>query len=201
MRIVMIHNRYQQSGGEDNALRAETALLRARGHEVEVVEENNDAIVQWKTATKAAFECIYSFSSARSADKLIDRYRPDVAHIHNFFPRLSPSVHYAYRQRGVPVVQTLHNYRLLCPGATLFRMERFARTARKRLFRGRRSHTHVIAAAARQALLSPICSRSIGRWEHGRAQCPDLLLPLLLRGTSSLRGACPRRKFRSNQIS
>jgi glycosyltransferase involved in cell wall biosynthesis len=121
MRIVMIHNRYQQSGGEDHVLRAETALLRARGHEVEVVEENNDAIVRWTTATKAAFECVYSFSSARGAGKLIDRFRPDVAHIHNFFPRLSPSVHYAYRQAGVPVVQTLHNYRLLCPGSTFFR--------------------------------------------------------------------------------
>ncbi len=121
MRIVMIHNRYQQSGGEDHVFRAETALLRARGHEVEAVEENNDAIVRWTAASKAAFDCVYSFASARSMSKLIDDFRPDVAHIHNFFPRLSPSVHYACRQTGVPVVQTLHNYRLLCPGATLFR--------------------------------------------------------------------------------
>jgi glycosyltransferase involved in cell wall biosynthesis len=121
MRIVMIHNRYQQSGGEDHVLRAETELLRARGHEVESVEENNDAIVRWTAAAKAAIDCVYSFASARSLGKLIDDFRPDVAHIHNFFPRLSPSVHYACHQAGVPVVQTLHNYRLLCPGATLFR--------------------------------------------------------------------------------
>ncbi len=88
---------------------------------MEAVEENNDAIVRWTAASKAAFDCVYSFSSARSMSKLIDDFRPDVAHIHNFFPRLSPSVHYACRKAGVPVVQTLHNYRLLCPGATLFR--------------------------------------------------------------------------------
>lgn len=121
MRIVMIHNRYQQSGGEDHVLRAETALLRARGHEVKTVEENNDAIVRWTAAAQAAFDCVYSFSSARNMDRLIDEFRPDIAHIHNFFPRLSPSVHYACRNAGIPVVQTLHNYRLLCPGATLFR--------------------------------------------------------------------------------
>ncbi len=121
MRIVIIHNRYQQSGGEDHVLHAETALLRARGDEVETVEANNDAIVRWTAAAKAAFDCVYSFSSARSMGKLIDEFRPDVAHIHNFFPQLSPSVHYACRKAGVPVVQTLHNYRLLCPGATLFR--------------------------------------------------------------------------------
>lgn len=121
MRIVMIHNRYQQAGGEDHVLRAETALLRAQGHEVEAMEENNDTIVRWTAAAKAAFDCVYSFSSARSIGRVIDSFRPDVAHIHNFFPRLSPSVHYACRRAGVPVVQTLHNYRLLCPGSTFLR--------------------------------------------------------------------------------
>lgn len=121
MRILIIHNRYQHSGGEDTVLRAETDLLRSRGHEVEIVEENNDAIVQWTTAVKAAVSCVYSFASARTISEIVERNRPDVAHIHNFFPRLSPSVHLTCHRSGVPVVQTLHNYRLLCPGSTFFR--------------------------------------------------------------------------------
>lgn len=96
-------------------------MLRGRGHEVEVMEQNNDEIVRWTSAAKAAFECIYSFSSARDLRQVIDRFRPDIAHVHNFFPRVSPSAHYALHEVGVPVVQTIHNYRLLCPGATFLR--------------------------------------------------------------------------------
>ena len=120
-RIVVIHNRYQQAGGEDNVVCAEVALLRSKGHEVKMLEETNDDIVGLVNTAKVAGECVYSLSSARRMRKIIDRFAPDLVHIHNFFPRISPSVHYVCRQARVPIVQTLHNYRLLCPASTFLR--------------------------------------------------------------------------------
>jgi glycosyltransferase involved in cell wall biosynthesis len=122
MRILVIHNRYQQAGGEDVVVRAETSLLRSKGHDVEILEENNINIVGWSDAARTSFQCVYSCSAARDVRKLIEQFQPDVAHVHNFFPRVSPSVHYACSEAKVPIVQTLHNYRLLCP-SSMFRRE------------------------------------------------------------------------------
>lgn len=121
VRVLVAHNRYQQAGGEDNVVSAEVALLRSRGHEVELFEADNDSIVGSKEALKAAINCIYSRSAAKSIEQRIAHFKPDVVHIHNFFPQLSPSIHFACAKAGIPVVQTLHNYRLLCPGATFLR--------------------------------------------------------------------------------
>lgn len=120
-RVLVIHNRYQHAGGEDVVVRAEVELLRRMGHEVEVFEEDNDSILRWSDSAKAAVQSVYSIASARRMRELIEGFRPAIAHIHNFFPRLSPAVHYACRSAGIPVVQTLHNYRLLCPAAILLR--------------------------------------------------------------------------------
>lgn len=121
MRILVAHNRYQQAGGEDSVVQAEVSLLRSKGHEVDVLENDNDDIAGWVAAAKTSIQCVYSISAAREAQRRIARFRPDVVHIHNFFPRLSPSVHSACYAAKVPVVQTLHNYRLLCPAATFLR--------------------------------------------------------------------------------
>ena len=120
-RILFVHNRYQHAGGEDSVVEAEINLLRNRGHEVDLFEENNDGIVGWINAASTAIESVYSFQSARAVKHRIDSFQPDVVHVHNFFPRISPSVYYACSEKQVPVVQTLHNYRLLCPGATFLR--------------------------------------------------------------------------------
>ncbi|HEX4067071.1 MAG TPA: glycosyltransferase family 4 protein [Acidobacteriaceae bacterium] len=121
MRILILHNRYQQAGGEDAVVSAEATLLHAHGHTVSVFDENNDGIRRGIDAAQTAIRCVWSFDAHRSIGQRIVDFRPDVVHIHNFFPRLSPSVHHACRQAGIPVVQTLHNYRLLCPAATLLR--------------------------------------------------------------------------------
>jgi glycosyltransferase involved in cell wall biosynthesis len=121
MRILMVHNRYQQEGGEDGVVRAEASLLHQNGHEVEFFEENNDSIVGRIDALTTATRCVYSVAAASEIRKRLSEFRPDLVHIHNFFPRLSPSVHYVCRRMHVPVVQTLHNYRLLCPASTLLR--------------------------------------------------------------------------------
>jgi glycosyltransferase involved in cell wall biosynthesis len=118
MRILFVHNRYQQAGGEDAVVQAESRLVSRMGHEVEVWEENNNSIVSRMDALVTGFQSVYSFEHARRLRERIRFFRPDLVHIHNFFPRFSPSIHRACVYAGVPVVQTLHNFRLLCPSAT-----------------------------------------------------------------------------------
>lgn len=121
MRILIANNRYQQQGGEEGVVRAEAELLLRHGNAVEILEENNSDIQGPLQAIQTAAQCIYSLNSANRMRESIRKFRPDLVHIHNFFPKLSPSVHHACYRAGVPVVQTLHNYRLLCPGAFLLR--------------------------------------------------------------------------------
>lgn len=121
MRVLVLHNRYQISGGEDVVVQAEKALLEANGNVVNLVEASNDNIVGCLEKAKTAVSAIYSPSSKRRVREEIAKFAPDIVHVHNYFPLLSPSVFYACQEAGVPVVQTLHNYRLLCANAYLFR--------------------------------------------------------------------------------
>ncbi|MGB7353789.1 MAG: glycosyltransferase family 4 protein [Acidobacteriaceae bacterium] len=119
-----MHNRYQLPGGEDVVVAQESAMLRCGGHNVDLFEANNDHIEPGAggiDAVRAALRCVYSKDSARTMLWRVSDFRPDVVHIHNFFPTLSPSIHHVLSSAGVPVVQTLHNYRLLCPASTLLR--------------------------------------------------------------------------------
>ena len=121
MRILIAHNRYQQSGGEDNVAAAEANLLEKHGHSVEHLDVDNDHIQGAWSRLAAAAGSIYSLQGRSLLQAAIRRCRPDVVHVHNFFPTLSPSVFDACTAANVPVVHTLHNYRLICAGATLFR--------------------------------------------------------------------------------
>lgn len=124
MRILLAHNYYQSSApsGEDAVFRMERALLEQAGHDVIVYERHNDEIkASPAERLNAAVSTTWSRRSYRDLQILIGRYRPDVAHFHNTFPLISPSAYHACRDNGVPVVQTLHNFRLICPGALLLR--------------------------------------------------------------------------------
>lgn len=120
MRILVAHNAYQQRGGEDAVVEAEIDLLRAHGHDVELYSLHNDAL-NTMPRTAAAMTAIWSRRSTRDIDTLCDRFLPDVIHAHNTFPLISPSLYWAAARRHVPVVQTLHNFRLLCPQAIFLR--------------------------------------------------------------------------------
>jgi glycosyltransferase involved in cell wall biosynthesis len=120
MKILIAHNAYQQRGGEDAVVEAETALLRGHGHDVEVYGQHNDALNQMSRAA-AAVGAIWSQRSAAEAETLCLRFQPDVIHVHNTFPLISPSLYWMAARRGIPVVQTLHNFRLLCPQAIFLR--------------------------------------------------------------------------------
>ena len=120
MKILMLHNRYLIPGGEEHSSAAEAALLAEMGHEVELLEEDNRRIEELGKARTAA-RTIWSGESYRSICDRLRAGRHDILHVQNFFPLWSPSVYYAARRCGVPVVQTLHNYRLMCANALFFR--------------------------------------------------------------------------------
>jgi glycosyltransferase involved in cell wall biosynthesis len=122
-RVLLIHNRYQHAGGEDEVVAQEAAILEQHGHAVSRLTADNREIVDLSVRGRArlAAETIWSRRSQRAVRERIRTDRPGVAHFHNTFPQISPSAYYACRDAGVAVVQTLHNYRLLCPGALFFR--------------------------------------------------------------------------------
>jgi len=120
MKVLLIHNLYTQPGGEDVVFEAERALLERYGHEVITFVEDN-ARLNVINPLKAAVDTIWSKEAQRNIRKLIEQSRPDVVHFHNTFLRISPAAYYVVKEMGLPVVQTLHNYRLICPGALLMR--------------------------------------------------------------------------------
>jgi len=121
MRILLLHNRYRQQGGEDASVAAHLQLLKERGHDVSLIEANNTEIDGTAATARAAAGWVYSRKWRAKVATEIAAFRPDVAHVHNVFPLLSPSVIYACNAARIPVIQTLHNYRLLCPIGILFR--------------------------------------------------------------------------------
>jgi glycosyltransferase involved in cell wall biosynthesis len=120
MRILVVHNRYLIRGGEEESVAAEQKLLRRNGHEVDLYEEDNERVGRLGQL-RTALRTVWSPESYRHLRGRLRRRRYDLVHVHNFFPLVSPSVYYAARAEGVPVVQSLRNYRLLCPNAELFR--------------------------------------------------------------------------------
>jgi glycosyltransferase involved in cell wall biosynthesis len=120
MKILVAHNFYKQPGGEDQCMAAEIAMLRAHGHEVTqycLRNESIDAMGRLRLAART----IWSRTAVRELRELFRTHRPQIAHFHNTFPLISPSAYYAARAEGVRVVQTVHNFRLLCANALLFR--------------------------------------------------------------------------------
>jgi len=120
MRILAIHNYYQIRGGEDECYEAEMELLQKHGHLVDLYQEKNERVAALGKLRTAA-RTLWSRQSYQAVKQRLTAQAYDVVHVQNFFPLISPSVYYAARDRGVPVVQTLHNYRLLCPNALFFR--------------------------------------------------------------------------------
>lgn len=125
MRVLVVHNRYRsaQPSGENAVVDDEARLLEARGAVVSRLEVESDAIATWSRVRRAQvpFRVVWSPRGARQVAGAIDRERPDVVHFHNTFPLLSAAALLAARRKGVAVVQTLHNFRALCPEGSFFR--------------------------------------------------------------------------------
>lgn len=122
MRVLIIHNHYQQPGGEQVAVEAQVELLRQHGHQVFLYTRHNASLAEYDVLQQALFfpRTVFSRSVYRELTDLARRERPDVAHVHNVFPLISPAAYVALRAQGVPVVQTVHNFRMLCPNGLFY---------------------------------------------------------------------------------
>jgi glycosyltransferase involved in cell wall biosynthesis len=125
MKVLVVHNRYrsQSASGENTVVDQETALLRSAGHEVVLYIAESDTIEVFPLHRRVALPArtVWSPSDYKSLRRQIRSLKPDVVHIHNTFPLISPSAVHAAHAEGVPVVMTLHNFRLTCVNGLLFR--------------------------------------------------------------------------------
>ena len=119
MRVLLVHNFYQITGGEDGVFRAERANLEEHGVDVSVFTVTNDRIKGAVRQAITGLHTVYNPLARRALALRLAEQRPDVVHVHNFFPQLSPAIFDACRDARIPVVMTLHNFRILCPTALL----------------------------------------------------------------------------------
>ncbi|MEM6352770.1 MAG: glycosyltransferase family 4 protein [Cyanobacteria bacterium P01_D01_bin.14] len=121
MKILMVHNRYQIQGGEDRSFDSESQLLEQYGHQVfRYIRENNE-IAQTISRLEVGVRSVWSQTDYLEINRVIEEFSPDIVHVQNFFPLISPSVYYAARKHNIPVIQSLRNYRLWCLNAYFFR--------------------------------------------------------------------------------
>lgn len=122
-KVLLVHNYYKIPGGEDTVLKNEKLLLEQHGHEVLLYTRSNQEMESFSIWQKLLlpFTALFSLRTYREVKCLIKRERPDIVHVHNTLTLITPSVYYAAFACGVPVVQTMHNFRLLCPGAAFVR--------------------------------------------------------------------------------
>ncbi len=125
MKILLVHNRYRSGApsGENRVVDQEGEALAALGHEVTRFGRGSDEIEQWPLAKKASLPArmVWSRETYRELRAVLREHRPEVVHVHNTFPLLSAAVLYACRDARVPVVATMHNYRLACANGMFFR--------------------------------------------------------------------------------
>jgi glycosyltransferase involved in cell wall biosynthesis len=123
LKILIVHNAYQQPGGEDVAFSQEQQMLERAGQQVVVYRRSNWEVEAYRGIRRISLakRTIWASDTRQEFAQLLSREKPDVVHVHNTFVMISPSIYSACYEAGVPVVQTLHNFRLFCPVATFFR--------------------------------------------------------------------------------
>lgn len=123
MKILQVHNEYKHMGGEEVVVAAENEMLKQYGHEIHqwIVQNSHINDINILSKAKIAGQSIWSGDSYSQIQRKLRELQPDIVHVHNTIPLISPSVYAACHDAGVPVVHTLHNYKLICPGAYLYR--------------------------------------------------------------------------------
>ena len=173
LRVLVVHNRYRVRGGEDGVYETECRLLEEAGHRVVRYEKTNRDIPDRGGRLGLALRTIWNPRTYREIRAIIREERPDVVHCHNTFPLVSPSVYWAASREGVPVVQTLHNYRLACLDGYLFREGRVCeaclgrapwRGVRRRCYRGSCAQSAVAAATILVHRLLGTYRRKVARY-------------------------------------
>ena len=156
MKILLVHCHYRLPGGEDAVFAAERAMLERHGHEVLVYERSNEEAAHGLPKALLPLHAVWNRAAAHDVKRIIQTKNVDAVHIHNTLLLLSPAVVRAAKHTGVPVVQTLHNFRLFCPNGILLRVGQvcedcphhgLACAVRHRCYRGSLAQTLVVAAA------------------------------------------------------
>ncbi|WP_251207266.1 glycosyltransferase family 4 protein [Acetatifactor aquisgranensis] len=121
--VLIVHNYYQVPGGEDTVVSNEKKMLESHGHKVWFYSRDNSELNQMPVMKKIALPLTMIFNPRTYIDirKIIKEQKIGIVHVHNTLNLVSPSVYYAALSMNVPVVQTVHNFRLLCPGAMFYR--------------------------------------------------------------------------------
>ena len=121
--VLIVHNYYKIPGGEDTVVYNEKKMLEKYGHKVFLYKKYNDDLADLSLIKKFFFpiNMIFNFSVYREIKRIIIEKKVDIVHVHNTLLMISPAVYYAALKCQVPVVQTIHNFRLMCPGATFYR--------------------------------------------------------------------------------
>lgn len=121
MKILLIHNAYGKYSGEEAVVDAQIALLQAHGHTVYSYFRSSEELQSMKLGkVRSFFTGLYNYASIKDIKRKLKEVKPDIVHIHNLYPLISPSVLPVIRKAGVPIVMTVHNYRLLCPNGLFF---------------------------------------------------------------------------------
>ncbi len=121
--VLVVHNRYKIRGGEDSVFENEVKLLKESGCNVITYERDNSEIDKFNFVKKLLlpFTSVFSFKTYREIKEIIKKNSVDIVHVHNTLSLISPSVFYAAKKCKIPVFATLHNFRLICSGAMLYR--------------------------------------------------------------------------------
>lgn len=171
MKLLIVHNRYRYPGGEDEVFCRESELLRSAGHDVVEYVRDNSQIAEGSILgkVKVGMQTLWAWDSARELGSVLRRERPQVVHFHNTFPLISPAAYYVCKEAGIPVVQSLHNPRMMCPAATLYREGRTCEQCLGRAFPWpgvlhacyHNSHSQTAAVAGMLGL-----HRLLGTWQE-----------------------------------
>jgi glycosyltransferase involved in cell wall biosynthesis len=170
--VLVVHNSYRERGGEDSVFEAESALLESMGHRVERLLFDNADLPEHPKPIETVGLAVGTVWSRRGRARVrdaIERFRPDIVHFHNTLPQVSPAAYSVCHEYGAAVVQTLHNYRLVCPAGLLFRDGRPCEDCvghslalsgiAHACYRGSRGQTAAVAA-------STALHRLRGTWRH-----------------------------------
>jgi len=166
-RVLLVHNAYRHAGGEDSVVADEAALLKRKGHDVFEMRRDNHELDDMGRASLAV-QTLWSTRTHRETLDVLERCRPQIVHVHNTLPLISPSLYWACARAGVPVVQTLHNFRLACPQAMFLREGRVCESCIGRLplpalrhgcYRDSRTQTAVVVGML-------ALHRGLGTWRN-----------------------------------
>lgn len=170
MKVLLVHNEYQQPGGEDIVFRLEHQLLSSFGHRVVTYTRTNLEVNRYSNLRRLLLirQMTWAEDSRRDIARILKQEKPDIVHVHNTFTQISPSIYAECRRAEVPVVQTLHNFRLLCPAATFYRSGRICdecvtHSLRRSVLHGCYRNSRCATAAVATYLAA---HRKLQTWSH-----------------------------------